>query len=166
MQYPYDDQYMVYNHNLHRYVLTENCVHDELGEKFDLDTTGDTNPSTLPDRILKRISGTVYRYLYENVWNRDTLEYYLAKIPSLRETIKEMLTEQTLYVLRNGFIEDYSGVNISKGTAMDINQLRGRAKVAPAVEDLAYQTVPELGHSLKFAGPLPIIPANAFRRGY
>lgn len=166
--YPKDDEVMTYDHARHRYVLTAKGVLSELGENLEivLNASGDANPSTLADRLLRKISQTVYMYLYQDSLSPDWLEYILAKYPLLREWICEMLQAQLLYVLTNGFISDYSGVNIAKGHTVDPNWLRGRARIAPEVEDIANRFIPGLGYSLKYCGLLPIVPRDRYHRGY
>lgn len=166
--FPCDDDFMIYDCATHRYVLTQDGVITELGISLNetLNMSGDANPSTLAERILRRVSQTVYMYIYRDSANEEWLEYILAKHPPLRSAIKEMLQAQLLYMLENGDTGSYSGVNVSKGQAMDIESLRGRARVAPEVEDLAYRTIPGLGYCLKYAGFLPGVPCGEYRRGY
>lgn len=167
-QYPHDDQVMTYDYEAHRYVLTEQGVLTELGENLELilNATGDANPSTLAARFLKRVSQTVYMYLYRDTANEARIEYLLAKHSPLRSRVKEMLQAQLLYMLNNGDIGLYSGVNVAKGQAMDLYKLRGRARIAPEVEDLALQTIPGLGYCLKYTGFLPPVPRELYQVGY
>ena len=166
--FPHDDDIMKYDYNAHRYVLTEQGVLSELSENLDLilNATGDANPSTLAERVLKRVSQTVYMYIYRDTANEDWLEYILATYPPLRERVKEMLQAQLLYMLMNGDIGLYSGVNVAKGQIMDIDKLRDRARIAPEVEDLALQSIQGLGYCLKFVGFLPCVPCGRYRVGY
>lgn len=159
--YPYNDNDMEYDASVHRYVLTADCVLRETG----INLAGEMG-SEGSKRFLARVSRTVYLYLYENAWGEDWLEYVLAVYPPLRDTVREMLIAQTEYTLRNNEVNRYSGVNVAKGTVMDIGALRGRAKIANEVEQLAYQTVPGLGICLKYAGRLPAVPAQNYRNGY
>lgn len=167
-KYPLDGEDMIYDYNAHRYVLTENCVLRELGENLELilNATADASPSTLAARFLRRVSQVVYSYLYRYTQSEAWLEYILATYPPLRARVKEMLQAQTLYMLMNGDLGLMSGVNVAKGHAMDINALRGRARVAPEVEDLAGQFVPGLGYALNYVGELPCVPCELYRRGY
>lgn len=166
--YPFDDEVMTYDYNAHRYVLTEKGVFDELGEDLDsiLNASGDANPSTLPARFLNRVSQTVYRYLYRDTQSEQWLEYILAKYPPLRDTVKEMLQAQLMYMLASGDISLYSGVNFARGQIMDVNALRDRAAISPDVEHIANEAVAGLGYSLKYVGGLPYVPCEAYRRGY
>jgi len=168
MKYPNDDEIMKYDYADHRYVLTEDGVQLQLGINLavTLNTTGDANPSTLPERILKRVSQTVYLWIYEASMNPDWLEFLLAVYPPMRDKIREMLQAQLLYVLTNNFISDYSGINIAKGHIMDIEKIRGRAKVASEVETIANQPIPGVGYSLKYRGALPCVPCDFYHRGY
>ena len=167
-KYPYDDEIMKYDYNAHRYVLTEQGVLTELGENLDLilNASGDANPSTLAKRFLNRVSQVVYSSLYRNTQSEEFIEYILATYPPLRSRVKDMLQAQTLYMLMNGDIGLMSGVNVAKGQAMDINALRGRARIAPEVEDIANMVIPGLGFRLNYLGVLPCVPRGAYRRGY
>ncbi|MCH5165645.1 MAG: hypothetical protein J1G01_04520 [Clostridiales bacterium] len=167
-RFPYDDEIMKYDYNAHRYVLTEQGVLTELGENLGiiLNATGDANSSTLAERILKRVSHTVYMYLFRDSQGEAWLEYILAKHPPLRDRVKEMLQAQLLYMLMNGDIGLYSGVNVAKGQIMDIDKLRDRARIAPEVEDIALQTIPGLGYCLKYVGALPCVPYGCYHEGY
>ena len=78
--YPYDDELMTYDYINHRYVLTKKGVESQLGIKLDttLNTEGDANPSTLADRILAKVSQTVYSWLYRDSMNSSYIEFILA----------------------------------------------------------------------------------------
>lgn len=168
MQYPFNDEEMVYDYKRHRYYLRGSYVLNELGENLDvlLNTSGDANPSTLTTRFLRRVSDIVYNWIYQDSMNHEWLEYIMALHPPLREVIKDMLISQTLYVLNNGFVADYTGLNIAKGQSMPIRELRGAAKVSDEVEMTANRFIPGLGYSLKYLGPLPCVPCDRYHKDY
>lgn len=158
--YPYNDNTMTYDYTMHKYVLQPNYVKKELGIDWEtLNNNGDANPSTLGIRLLKQVSNTVYNYIYKDR-DKERLEYEMATVYSLRDMIREMLLSQCLYFFTNGLLQNYSGVNIVKGSAMDIRLIRGRAKVSDDVEILANTNVRELGRSLMYIGYLPLAPCN------
>ena len=167
-QYPFDDEVMTYDYLSHRYVLTGKGVQTELGVNLALvlNDSGDMSPSTLPQRVLKKVSQSVYLWLYEDSMNPQWLEFLLAKHPPLRNRVKEMLLAQLDYVLTNNFVNSFSGVNIAKGQTIDINWLRGRVKIADEVEMLANQPIEGLGYSLKYLGQLPCVPCELYHKGY
>jgi len=131
-----------------------------------LNDVGDASPSTLPDRILRRVSQEVYLYLYQFGMNSSWIEFLLACYYPLRDTVREMLQAQLLYVLNNGFVSDYAGINVARGNIMDIEKIRGRAHIAPQVELLANQFIPGLGYTLTYRGQLPCVPCDIYHKGY
>lgn len=104
MKYPYSDNDMIYDFRSHLYILTEDCIRQNLGVEMDsyLDSSGDFNPSSIGERISKRISQHLYRYIYAHTKNKPYIEYLLAKYPPCREIIKECLLNEVYYNLRNG----------------------------------------------------------------
>lgn len=168
MKYPYDDSKMRYDYGLHRYVLTSEGVFELLGVNLDTQFN-QFEPNARQrraERFLKKVTNTVYDYIYEGSWNSQWLEYMLAKCPELRSYIQEMLAEQVDYVLENNFIQDFSGVNISKNSAIKKEDLRGSMRVAKRVEDICRQEIGSLGFSLKTILPLPSVPCEEYRRDY
>lgn len=167
-KFPYDDEIMKYDYKNHRYVLTQEGVFEQLGYNLEvlLDNGSPIDSHTRADRLLQKVSQSVYFYLYEDTMSQAWLEYILATYPPLREWVREMLQAQLEYVLDNNFVNDFSGVNIAKGRTVDVNWLRDRVKVADQVDQLARQFIPGLGYCLKYAGQLPCVPCECYRRGY
>lgn len=153
-KFPYDDGYMKYNYMRHRYELTEAAAFNELGLNFkefsDMETM-DGNPSTLGARALKEVSAVLYSYLLEDCMNPEWLMYELATLPELRHVISEMLLSQTAYMMSNGNISTFSGLDIYKGSALERRRIK-EAIIAPMVQNAAERIQPCLGRSLKYAG--------------
>lgn len=154
IKFPYDDAYLKYNYMRHRYELTEQAVFEELGLNFkefsDMETL-DANPSTMGNRALKEVSTILYTYLLEDTMNPDWLRYELATVPELRSVIMEMLLAQAGYMLDNGNIATFSGLDIYNGKAMERYKIK-EAIIAPSVVAMAERIQPSLGRSLKYAG--------------
>lgn len=168
MNYPYDDSNMRYDYALHRYVLTKEGVFELLGVNLDTQFN-QFEPAARQrraERFLRKVTNTVYDYIYEGSWNSQYLEYVLALYPQLRPYVQEMLVEQVEYALENNFIQDFSGVNVSKGSAVKKADLRGSMRVAKRVEDICTQNIAGLDFVLKTINPLPSVPCNAYRKGY
>lgn len=168
MEFPYDDSNMRYDYALHRYVLTKEGVFSLLGVNLDTQFN-QFEPNARQrrtDRFLKKVTNTVYDYIYEGSWSTEYLEYMLAKCPQLRPYIQEMLIEQVDYVLENNFIQDFSGVNVSKNSAIKRADLRGSMRVAKRVEDICLQDIEGIGFPLKTIQPLPGVPRGLYRKGY
>lgn len=168
MNYPYDDSNMRYDYQLHRYVLTKEGVFALLGVNLDTQFN-QFEPNVRQrrqERFLRKVTNTVYDYIYEGSWNSQYLEYVLATCPQSRQYIQEMLVEQVDYVLENNFIQDFSGVNVSKNSTLKKNDLRGSMRVAKRVEDICQQDIFGTGFVLKTILPLPGVPCELYRKGY
>ena len=155
--YPYDDEHMKYDYTLHGYVLTTKGVLQLLGENLDtyLDSTGDADPSTLPDRILRKISRHVYNYIYAHSQNVDFIERMLATYPPCRDMIREALVAEVDYNLYNGTFWNYvdNDHEYSKNVSVDTNAILGRR-------------LPN-GICVLYQGTLPFgVPSGAFHVGY
>ena len=164
--YPLSDDLMFNDYTRHRYVLTEKAVLDELGIdlKMELNSTGDANPGTLPQRWLVRVSNAIYHWIYEQGMSNAIQEYLLAKYPPLRERVYRALLEQVLYNLENGFLGNYSGVNVVKNTTIDFDYLRGDLRIAAGAVDELTQILP-CGFSIVYRGNMGYLPCN-YREGY
>lgn len=110
MNYPYNDETMEYDYTLHGYVLTKKGVLDFLNTNLDtyLDATGDSDPSTLGEKVLRKISRHVYSWIYAHTPNEDFIERVLATYPPARERIREVLIAEVDYNLQNGTFWNYA----------------------------------------------------------
>lgn len=167
MKYPFDDEIMKYDYEGHRYVLDANGVLAAIGINLDtaLNAAADRNAFTVRN-FLEEITDSVYEYIYEDSSNAEFLEWQLAINPGLRPIVKKMLLAQVKYTLDNNFTDAFSGVNIVKGTAMKLRDLRGAARIAPRVERLCRQDLVGFPFTLKTALMLPCVPACLYRKGY
>lgn len=111
MNYPYNDETMEYDYTLHGYVLTKKGVLDFLNTNLDtyLDATGDANPSTMGQLVLKMISQHLYAWIYaHNPRNQKFIEYLLAKYEPCRQLIQDCLVNEVYYNLKNGDFYNYA----------------------------------------------------------
>ena len=166
MTYPYNDDVMVYDYDKHRYFLTEKGVLSELGINLSLKLKSDSSDVNVVSRFLRKVTNAVYKYIFEDSSSVEWQEYIMAVSPYARPIVEEMLLEQCEYALDNNFIEDFSGVNIAKGSAMKLSDLRGEAKVADRVVTLAQQEIRGVPFPLKSAFVLPDVPDSLYHAGY
>lgn len=160
---PINDEYMIYDFRNHRYMLTEKAVFEEVGVNLNDITGGNVTDKNL---FLKRVSTDVYSYLLENSRSSDYIEYILAVDTDLRPMVQSMLIAQAEYTLLNGSISMFAGINLAKGTAVDVYKLRDERKVAEAVQSEANRILPKYGFCLKYAGMLPWLNPSIKYRGY
>ncbi len=105
-----NDDYMVYDSNLHRYHLTIKYCSDVLGLDIEerVKSQGAPNANSVIESRLKLVSSEIYAYLYGHN-NARTIQWIIAESENAREIIKEALGAQLLYVFTNGdlgFVSD------------------------------------------------------------
>lgn len=165
---PISDDYLVYDKQMHKYVLTTVCATVELGLNLNqiFNDENDANKSTLANRALKEISNKLYNYIYSfNPRYKLYTEYVLANNEDAREIIKECLKNELLYNIKNGDFYNYAGVNLAKGITMDIEQLRDRRVVSKLTEDMLMQPLSN-GYCLLHRGYLNLSLNMRYREGY
>lgn len=140
MTYPYSDTRMRYDMSAHRYVLTEEHVLEQMNIDLRaiLNTSASADTANVVGVFLDRISSEIYRFIYRIVVNRCEVERDLAKDAGARESLLRAMQEQLLYVLQNGDIGAFSGLNVSTGMAMDRATMR-KAEIAPLAEDVLFE---------------------------
>lgn len=109
---PTSDQTMIYDYTAHKYILTNEYVF-ENGINLDmrLNSTGDSNPSTLKNRFLKFVSNHLYNWIYSfNPLQKWYIEYLLANEESARNMIREALLQEVSFILDNGIFWNTAGV--------------------------------------------------------
>ena len=163
-KFPYDDEYMTYDYRTHKYILTEKAVLDELGENLDV-VLVNSDP-TSRNAFLRKVSRSVYDYILSASQSPDYIEYILAKDGNLRQMILDMLISQTEYMLVNGALGSYSGINMAKGHYIELDKMRDGRQVSLTVEQKANQILPGYGHCLRYACALPHIAPCALYKGY
>ena len=164
--YPYTDTEMTYDDAQHRYILTPEYVTTKTGIDLNavLNPGFTTNPQQLVQHWLDQLSSEIYTWIYEQNANNVMQEYFLAKTPTLREYIKNAMLQQVLYVLKNGDLNMYSGVNVKTGQIMDKNLLV-QVAIAPNAQRELNRIVPELGIAITYSGYLAR-PLFKIREGY
>ena len=154
MSYPNSDELMTYDFNKHRYILTNKCVLDELNENLAerLNMRGSASAENVINSVLDLISLNVYNFIYSHTIQRFFVERILAKAPSARNVIKEAMKQQVLYFLVNGQIDKYAGVDVKKGQAMLLKDLRGERTIDPQAIMILDNPLEETKVSLLFRG--------------
>lgn len=162
--YPVSDDYMAYDYKTHRYYITPDGVLNLLGINLneELESFGCANNTVQALRFCKKASQTVYTYIKQGAWSYSYIEYIMAKDGRLRQRIQDMLLAQIEYNVVNGFIALYSGINVAKGTAMRIEDLRDDFTVAKEVEDEVNNIMPEYGFCLRTGCKLPQVCSRAY----
>lgn len=161
MTYPLTDEYMFYDYEEHRYILTPKYVLDKLAIdlKMRLNMSGTFSEENLASAVLDQLSREVYQYIYNQSNQNDFQEYVLAKTEDGRKVIKDAMREQVLYFLANGDLSQYSGVNVAKGNVMPEFYER---TISPNAKKVLTRVIPEIGTSIVYEGHYPFI----FKKDY
>lgn len=166
--FPYSSDDMTYSTETHRYTLTPEYVLKETGITLQqvLNPGLMSQPQQVAQIFLEKISKSIYKYIYETNRENYKQEYLLAKLPTLRKIIREAMLQQVLYVLNNGDLAIYSGVNVKTGQIMDLRQLQ-QAGISPDAKRELDTQLPEIQVAITYQGQLPIlIDRNKIRVGY
>lgn len=100
MNYPYNNEDMVYNYETHRYVLTPGYVKEKMG--VDVEARYKIPGAIIA--ILETVSEICYGYMHE--FNNTVMQdYIVAKTESGRNLIKQAMRSQTYDALLNGIFD-------------------------------------------------------------
>lgn len=141
LKYPYDDDYMTYDYDTHRYVLTLKDVSQNLG----VDLESRISYANAIPTLLNRISLRVYSYIHSHNVDNNYQDYIIAKTQAGRRIIREAMEEQLLYFLAVGDLTR-SVVESERKLAMDQTAI-----------DVLLQPIPEIGCSICYCGKLPFV---------
>lgn len=156
MIYPYDDEYLVYDYDEHRYILTPKAVLDKLNLNLieRLNVGGAVNRERVPYQFLDEISDIVYTEIYNYSSQPEIQEYQIAKLPSARKVIMQAMLRQVDYALVNGFLDQYSGIDLKKNSKVD--DLSSRY-LAPRAKSVLSKPLLESKVPLLYAGKYAMI---------
>lgn len=93
----FDDQYMYYDINQHKYFLTVDGYEQLSGEAISTEHGLDYQQA---DRMLKRVTQIVYNFIYTWAKDKDRTEYEIS-LPQYRDTIRDALVEMMTGILAN-----------------------------------------------------------------
>lgn len=150
---PYNDEYMVYDYKVHRYVLTPKYVAEQMNIDLSLiKPMGAVAKENIPQEILRKISRTVYTQIYAVSNQNKRQEWELAKYSSARPIIMQAMADQLEYFMINGGLENYSGVDIRKGRKMQNFYDRILCENARLTLE---RELEETGRSIMYTGSVP-----------
>lgn len=156
MKYPFNDEYMIYDYEEHRYILTPQAVLDKLNIDLAerLNVGGQSNNERASNMFLEEISNIVYSAIYDYSSQVPIIEYQLAKYPSARKRIMKAMLKQVDYALVNGVLNQYSGVNLQKNTIIDNISDR---YLAPLSKSELLKPLDESGQPILYCGKYSIV---------
>lgn len=119
MQYPYNDDNMIFNYVTHRYVLTEKGVRAyaavSLGESFKSDVANSITA------FLNLASQQTYNIIHSYNVNTEVQDYIIATTKSGREMIQEAMINRLLFLLTERKIFDEAFYSVITRILPEIN---------------------------------------------
>lgn len=156
MTYPYNDEYLKYDYENHKYILTEKACLDKLninlGELLNLG--GSANQEREINNFLEEISDFIYSQIYDYSSQWQIQEYQIAKCPSARDVIMKAMLKQIDYARLNGALYQYSGVDVKKGTKMQDFSDR---YLSPMSKSILSKPLTETNVPLLYAGKYALV---------
>lgn len=142
INYPYSDEYMIYNESTKRYVLTNEYVFAKMGIDLTsaINERNVMNPQALLNRFLEEVSDDIYEYIHTHSIYNELQDYYIAVIPSLRGIIQKAMDKQLMYSRLNGLLGYSSNKDVQSQA------------ICPKAKDILNTVVPELGVSILYRG--------------
>lgn len=167
MKLPFSDDAMTYSLADHRYVLTTGYVLEKTGIDLSkvLDPGFSSQPQALANHFLDQVSSEIYTWIYEFNQNNLFQEYMLAKSCDLREYLKRAMLEQVLYMLKNGDLSQYSGINVKSGQTIDQNIIVN-ASIAPNTKRELNKIVPGYNIAVIYQGQIITPLGLKYREDY
>ena len=142
MNYPYSDEFMIYDFVTHRYVLTEKDVTDNLG----VDIFKRLKNNNVIKSVLNQVSLQVYNYIHQFNEDNKAQNFLIAKTEDGRRIIKDAMEQQLIYFLTVG---DLSRTTDKEKRSMWFDE---------QAKQVLLQDIKEIGTTICYQGPLNIVP--------
>lgn len=139
--YPYSDGLMRWNEEDGRYYITEQALKNfGVHVRARLGANDTIMADNVINSLLELATETTYDFIHEHSFDNSAQDYFIAKIPSLRNIIYKVLVRQAIYLYRVG------DNRFSTDEALRRSYMYGGAEAALGV------IVPELGTSILYSG--------------
>lgn len=142
MTYPYSDNFMIFDEESKRYVLTNEYVRQRLG--IDLLNGANerdfANAEIAVKHFLEEVSDDIYNFIHAHNVNTEKQDYLIENIPSLRSIMQKAMGQQVIYSRMNGML------------AYSSDKEKQFMAVCPKAKQTLLQVVPEIGISILYTG--------------
>lgn len=134
---PYSDDYLTYNENTGRYVLTTKNLLENYG--INLDSSAN---SVGAQGILNMVSISIYNYIHKHNNNTAMQDYMIASTETGRKIINDAMCMQFMYIRQAGYL--------SRSTDKDKRAMA----IDEDAKEILSQVIPEFGCSVLYCGVL------------
>ena len=121
------------------YVITDKAITDLIGENLTTLAGNEKKAELIRYEVSQDIMNFISMYSLSTSYKYKV--WTLAKDENKRTKLLQVLLDQLRYYIRSGagLIKDMTGIDISKGKAMDLSNIRGNVLVSASVEQLLKQ---------------------------
>ena len=134
-----NDDTMIFDTVKNRYILTRKyALSLNIDLEKELNSTGVAAKNNLPEQILDRVSRTVYNFIYAH-GGREVKQRKMAEEERYRPFLKDAMTEQLLYFMSNGELNQVARVDMQSGREYSRAAKRDAA-YAPEMQNILEQT--------------------------
>jgi hypothetical protein len=134
---PYSDDYLTYNENTGRYVLTTKNLLENYG--INLDSSAN---SVGAQGILNMVSISIYNFIHKHNFNNEKQDYMIASTEKGRKIINDAMCMQFMYIRQAGYL--------SRSTDKDKRAMA----IDEDAKEILSQVIPEFGCSVLYCGVL------------
>ena len=134
---PYSDDYLTYNENSGRYVLTTKNLLENYG--IDLNATAN---GVGAQGLLNMVSISIYNFIHKHNINTAMQDYMIASTETGRKIINDAMCMQFMYIKQAGYL--------SRSTDKDKRAMA----IDEDAKEILMQVIPELGCSVLYCGVL------------
>lgn len=101
---PYNDDFMTFDSETRRYVLTENDLLQRCGINLRARFEGNRTivPEVMIQKLCRIVSDMIYEWIHGYSIYNDRQDYLIATIPKMRQVIQKAMEYQIEYFLANG----------------------------------------------------------------
>lgn len=139
--YPYSDDFMIYDEQSNRYVLTEQAMIDwGFALREQVEGAGVVNPELALKGFFRVVSDTVYAFIHRYSMRNQFQDEQIACNPELRPIIYRAMIYQAMYMYYNG--------NLSLSTKPEE---RNNA-IDMTCQDILNTYIPSLGTNILYTG--------------
>lgn len=160
----YNDTYMRYDYEAHRYVLTTEYVAKKLNIDLvaRINATGSIDRAQAATLLLEHASKSVYSWIYETGGENDVQEWILGTDPQARALIRDAMGEQVMYLLINGDLGLVAGVDGATMSGAGQSAF-AEARIAPNAKAILQRNLSAYKCPIVFFGRFPISHGDRVR---
>ena len=139
---PYSNEYMTWNAESNRYILTEKYALEQLGLNLSemVNERNAVNQQIAVQRILKLVSNQIYNFIHLHCMDDCLRDLVIARFETARKLIQEAMGEQLLYVAMKGDL------------SRSVDPQKREFAIDENAKAVLLRIIPDVGYNLLYTG--------------